>query len=139
MFRRKNKIIRMRYLKEYIDFLNWEGRVKEMTEREAQEWSNGRKWEPFTEREIESIDVNSNRAIILNNKSSCDFNNGKYEVHYIDENWVDIYISKWDDSWYLIQIGSRIRKYYLCDDFDTVVFMISKGIEGLVSHSDFFK
>ena len=70
----------MRYLKEYIDFLNWEGRVKEMTERETQEWSNGRKWEPFTEREIESIDVNSNRAIILNNKSSCDFNNGKYEV-----------------------------------------------------------
>lgn len=132
----------MRHLKEYngyVDFLDWEGRVKEMTEREAQEWSNGRKWEPFTQKEIESIDVNSNRNVVLKVKSNLSINNGRYEVHYLDENWVDVTITKWDDSWYMVQVGAYRRRYYLCDDFDTVIFLISKGIEKLVGDSGFFK
>lgn len=129
----------MRYLKEYIDFLDWEGRIKELSESECIDWKKNRKWMPFTEKELQLITDNYRPVTLLDQKKEWDINNGKYEIHYLDENWVDVNISKWDDSWYVIRVGAYRRRNYLCDEIDSVIMMVSSGIEELVAKSDFFK
>lgn len=55
----------MRYLKEYIDFLDWEGRIKELSESECMDWKKNRKWMPFTEKELQLITDNYRPVTLL--------------------------------------------------------------------------